>query len=311
MKTGRLCTEAEHRRPRGLRPFPHLILMTVFCWRFAGAEQAKILTVKDLLALTPTAADFTIPYGEDPCQFGQLRLPEKPGPHPVAVVIHGGCWLAAYDLNHISPLASAITGLGLATWSLEYRRVGNKGGGWPGTFLDVADGVDHLTELAAAHDLDLDRVLVIGHSAAGHLALWAAARSRLPDDTPLSRPDPLSIRGAVSLAGVGDLSRMDGQPGCGDAVLKLMGGTREEVPLRYALGSPWELLPLGVPLILLQGRQDPIITPQGARAFHTAAQKRGDRCRLVMLEDAGHFELVIPGSSAWPDVRDALLALLK
>ena len=269
------------------------------------------MTVVDLLALTPPEADFTIPYGEEPSQFGQLRIPEGEKPHPVMIIIHGGCWLSAYDLQHISPLASAITKLGFATWSLEYRRVGDPGGGWPGTFLDVAAGVDHLTELGAVHHLDLERVFVIGHSAGGHLALWTAARHKLPQDSPLFRPDPLPMQGVVSLAGVGDLSRLDYQPGCGDAAQRLMGGTREEVPLRYSHASPIELLPFGVPQILIQGVRDPIIAHQGATAFHSAAQKRGDRCRLVLLENAGHFEVVIPASPAWGDVRDAVLALLK
>jgi acetyl esterase/lipase len=269
------------------------------------------MTVKDLLALTPSEADFTIPYGENPSQFGQLRLPEEHGPHPVVIVIHGGCWLSAYDLQHISPLASAITDLGFATWSLEYRRVGDSGGAWPGTFLDIADGVDQVRELAADHDLDLDRVIVIGHSAGGHLALWTAARNNLPKDSPLFRTAPLPIRGVVSLAGVGDLSRLEFQQGCGDAVLKLMGGTQEEVPLRYAHGSPIELLPIHVPQILIQGALDPIISPQGAHAYHDAAQKKGDTCRLILLEDAGHFEVVIPTSSAWNEIRDALLAFMN
>ena len=269
------------------------------------------MTVKDLLALTPTEADLTISYGEDPSQFGQLRLPEGPGPHPVVIVIHGGCWLAAFDLHHIGPLAAAITELGFASWSLEYRRVGDPGGGWPGTFLDIADGVDHVAEMATAHEFDLDRVIVLGHSAGGHLALWAAARSKLPQDSPLYRPDPLPVRGVVSLAGVGDLSRLEYQQGCGDAVLRLMGGTPAEVPLRYSHGSPIELLPFGVPQTLIQGAQDPIIAPQGARAYHAAAQKMGGTIRLVLLEDAGHFEVVIPNSSAWDDVRDAVLTFLK
>jgi pimeloyl-ACP methyl ester carboxylesterase len=101
------------------------------------------------------------------------------------------------------------------------------------------------------------------------------------------------------------------QQGCGDAVLKLMGGTQEEVPLRYAHGSPIELLPIHVPQILIQGALDPIISPQGAHAYHDAAQKKGDTCRLILLEDAGHFEVVIPTSSAWNEIRDALLAFMN
>lgn len=297
-------------RIRGWLP----ICLTIFAalgYGIWGEEQTQLMTTKDLLALPPSVPDFTIPYGEDSSQFGQLRLPGGPGPHPVAIVIHGGCWQAAYDLHYIGPLASAITGLGFATWSLEYRRIGNPGGGWPGTFLDVADGVDHLTEMAAEHRLDLDRVMVIGHSAGGHLALWTAARHKLMQAGPLYRPDPLPIQGVVSLAGVGDLSVLEHQRGCGNAATELMGGAREEFPSRYAQGSPIEMLPIGVPQVLVQGAMDPIISPQGASCYLAALQEAGDSGSLVLLEDAGHFEVVIPTSSAWDAIRDALLGFLK
>ncbi len=288
-----------------------IAILGMVCSSVEGEGPSQLMTVKDLIALKQTEADFMLPYGEDSSQFGQLRLPEGTGPFPVAVIIHGGCWQAAYGLHHISPLASAITELGFATWSMEYRRIGNPGGGWPGTFLDVADGVDHLRSLAVEHDLDLDRITLIGHSAGGHLALWAAARNKLREDSPLFRTAPLPIQGVVSLAGVGDLSRLEYQQGCGDAVLKLMGGTQEEVPLRYAHGSPIELLPFGVPQILIQGAKDPIISSQGAQAYQEAAQQKGDTCRLVLLEDAGHFELVIPTSSAWDTIEEVLNTFLR
>ncbi len=268
--------------------------------------QTRLLTAQDLLAFAPTNPDFTFFYGKSPFQFGQLRLPKGEGPHPVVIVIHGGCWMAEYDLNHISPLASAITKLGYATWSLEYRRIGNPGAGWPGTFLDIAEGVDFLQELSFEHRLDLDRVIVLGHSAGGNLALWTAARTKLPPDSPVYKPFPLSLLGVISLAGIGDLSRLDFQKGCGDSALKLMGGSPEEFPLRFAQASPIELLPFSVPQILIQGVRDPIVSFQGAEVYQAAACSKGDRCSLVLLEDAGHFELVFPGSSAWATLRKIL-----
>jgi pimeloyl-ACP methyl ester carboxylesterase len=217
---------------------------------------AQYLTVKDLLAVPPTPADHVIFYGKDPLQFGELRLPEGNELHPVIVVIHGGCWLAEYDLHHISPLATALTKEGYATWSLEYRRVGNEGGGWPDTFLDVAQGTDYLRELAKTYPMDLNRVITLGHSAGGHLALWLAARHKLPVGSPLYSENPLTIRGVVSLAGVGDLGLPEYQAICGCVVPKLMGGSPSEVPERYAQGSPIELLPLNVRQILVQGAGD-------------------------------------------------------
>jgi len=276
-----------------------------------GPSKTPQMTVKDLLAQSPVPADFTIPYGGGPQQFGQLRLPKAKEPFPVVVVIHGGCWLAEYDLEHIGPLAGCITELGFATWSLEYRRVGNPGGGWPGTFSDIADGIDHLKQLAGQHHLDLKRVITLGHSAGGHLALWAAGRHKLPAESPLYRDHPLQLQGVVSLAGIGDLSRLDLQPGCGKAVLGLMGGVPGQVPERYRQGSPRELLPMATPQILIQGTLDPIVTPAGARAYHSYAIQLGDPCTLVMLPEAGHYDVVIPSSSAWSAVKEVLNTLLR
>src|SRR5262245_60200302 len=129
-------------------------------------------------------------------QFGELRLPGGDGPHPVVIAIHGGFWKAAYGLDHIGPVCEALAGAGVATWNLEYRRIGNPGGGWPGTLEDVALGAGHLREIAGEHRLDLKRVVVVGHSAGGHLALWLAGRGRSRD---------MPLRGVVSLAGVADL----------------------------------------------------------------------------------------------------------
>lgn len=285
-----------------------IIILASALMMASTCQQPGTFTVSDLLALPPAEADLISPYGRAPQQFGQLRLPQGKGPHPVVILIHGGCWLSEYDLRHISPLAAAITELGFATWSLEYRRIGDPGGGWPGTFLDIADGVDHVRTLSENHALDIDQVLAIGHSAGGHLALWAAARDKLPEDSSLFRPDPLPVQGVIALAGVTDLGRLEFQKGCGDAAVRLMGGPPEKEPLRYAQGSPIELLPIHVPQILIQGDRDPVISLDGARAYHAAARAKGDSCRLVVLEGAGHYGLVIPSSPAWKAVRDALLS---
>lgn len=293
---------------------PALVLITA-CVTFGISTQPSSpqMTVRDLLAQPPSRPDYTIPYGSGPQQFGQLRLPQGPAQRalPVVVVIHGGCWLAEYDLHHIGPLAERITTLGYATWCLEYRRIGDPGGGWPGTFLDIADGIDHIQELAGRHNLDPDRVIALGHSAGGHLALWAAGRLKLPAGSPLYREHPLPLRGAVSLAGIGDLGRLEYQPGCGKAVLRLMGGTPGQVPERYRQGSPRELLPMGTPQILIQGARDPIVTPAGARSYREHAIKLGDPCSLVMLPAAGHYDVVIPTSPTWPAVEEAVRALIR
>ncbi len=134
----------------------------------------------DVDALPSKPADTKIPYGADPQQFGELRLPKGSGPFPVAVVIHGGCWVSNFaTLQNTAALSDALRDAGIATWNIEYRRADNPGGGWPGTFADVADATDKLREIAKAHPLDLSRVVTVGHSAGAHLALWAAARPKM------------------------------------------------------------------------------------------------------------------------------------
>ncbi len=225
------------------------------------------------------------------------------------MVIHGGCWYSEYDLTHVANFTASLSRLGVATWSLEYRRTGNPGGGWPGTFADVAHGADHLRVLARSYPLDLKRVIVIGHSAGGQLALWLAARHRLPKDSPLYASDPLRLRGIVSLAAITDMRRY--RPNCGDAVNKVLGGPPEEVPDRYQQTSPIELLPLKVEQRLIQGTLDKIVPPDFARAYEAAARKEGDRVRLTLVPSAGHFDLIAPQSSAWPAVEEAVRSLLN
>ncbi len=286
-----------------------LILLFLAMMLKGSTSQDRLQTVQDLLALEPIPADRVIHYGEDPLQFGQLRLPQGKGPFPVVVIIHGGCWMAAYDLNHISPLAGAITRLGFATWSLEYRRIGNEGGGWPGTFLDVAAGIDFLREMETDHTLNLSRVTVLGHSAGGHLALWAAGRTKLPQTSALYCQNPIHLSGVISLAGIGDLEEAAAQKICGAAVLQLMGGNKVQFPARYSQGSPAELLSHEIPQILIQGQEDPIVPLDSVKSYFAQARRKKDDIQLLEIKNAGHYELVIPGSSAWPAVKKAILSL--
>ena len=140
------------------------------------ALAVEIMDSSALASFLNPPADHVISYGEDDLQFGELRLPSGQGPFPVMVLIHGGCWLAQYDIAHIRKLAAAFTSEGIATWTIEYRRVGDPGGGWTGTFDDIDAGADHLATIAGQFNLDLNRVVVAGHSAGGHLAIWLANR---------------------------------------------------------------------------------------------------------------------------------------
>lgn len=263
-----------------------------------------------ILDLPAPAADARLPYGDGPFHFGDLRLPRGAGPHPVAMVIHGGFWRARYDLEHIGHVCAALTARGVATWSVEYRRLGNPGGGWPGTFLDIGAAADHLRALAPAHGLDLGRSAVVGHSAGGHLALWAAGRHRIPAGSPLSQPDPLRFGGVVALAAVSDLRAGYGMRLSQRVVAELLGGAPDEQPRRYAAASPAELLPLGVRQILLHGTKDGPVPIALSESYESAARAAGDDATLIPLPGAHHFELIDPGSREWPAVEGAVLALL-
>lgn len=276
----------------------------------AWTLQPDLIGVEELQNLPNPEPTARLHYGDDPLQFGDLRLPPGDGPHPVVVVIHGGCWRSQYNLDHIGALSDALTRSGVATWAIEYRRVGNPGGGWPGTFLDVGAAVDHLRSVAEVHPIDLDRVVAVGHSAGGHLVLWLGARSKLTDPT-IRVDDPLPLKGIVSLAGVDNLRRALEEGVCDDQAAKLVGGTPADVPERYAQGSPIELLPIGVPQHLINGARDPIVPEAFGRDYAAAGRRAGDSVELTILPDAGHFELIVPTSNEWTKVRDAVLKMLE
>jgi acetyl esterase/lipase len=245
----------------------------------------------------------THPYGSDPSQLGELFLPTGPGPHPVAVVVHGGYWKAQYDRSLMTGLCSDLSAHGLAAWNIEFRRVG-AGGGWPETFLDVAAAVDLLADLDAP--LDLERVVAVGHSAGGHLAFWAAARASLPTDAPGSEPR-VRIAAAVSQAGVLDLTLAAGLMPSATPTRALLGDPSEQYE-RYLLASPRELLPLGIPQLLLHGEQDDTVSMRIATSYATAARGAGDECELRVLSHTGHYEHIDAGAEAWHVARDWLVA---
>ncbi len=269
---------------------------------------------RSILTRPAPPADHKLSYGSNELQFGELRLPKGAGPHPVAIVIHGGCWLKQYGLSYMGHLSAALTEAGVATWSVEYRRIGDQGGGWPGTFDDVARAADYLRTIAKTYPIDLNRVVATGHSAGGHLALWLASRKNLPKDSPLYSADPLPLRGVVSLAGITDLRRTG--TACDGNVLQLMGGSApnkddKAKDAMYSQASPIDLLPLGIPSAIVQGDADTIIPLEMAKDYADAAKKKGDDAKLVVIEKAGHFEVVDPNSFAWEAVKNETLALLK
>ncbi len=255
--------------------------------------------------------DKRIEYGPEPQHFAELRFPDGPGPFPFLFVIHGGFWQSAYDLKHIGSLCTALTDKGIVTCNLEYRRVGDSGGGWPGTFQDVSLATDYILErISSDSRMDISRTAVIGHSAGGHLALWLASRHRIPKASPLRSAQKYRLINAVSLAGVCDLRTAWKQRLGNGAVAKLMGGTPDQYTDRYHAGSPKELLPSGSKHVLIHGANDEIVPISQSEKFVEKAEQLGDRPTLVKLDGVGHFELIDPESDTWSIIARALLALL-
>src|SRR5215813_6744461 len=242
-------------------------------------------------------------YGAAPSQHVLIRRPPGNERLRTLVMIHGGYWRAAYDAEHVGHLCADLARRGWATVALEFRKIGEAGGAWPGTLTDVSAALDALPGLAQKHGLDLGRAVWMGHSAGGHLALWAVTRSSTPDG--LKRPG-WRPRRVVGLAPVSDLVECDKLELSRHVTLELLGGTAREQPARYADGSPAEHLPLRVPTVVIHGTKDNVVPLAMNRSFVERARKAGDDIRLVMPEDADHFDVIDPKSKAWPQVIEAL-----
>lgn len=279
------------------------------------ANARGVMGPAEFQSLPSQPANRRIAYGKDPSQFADLRIPSTSGPHPVAILIHGGCWKADYaTLRDMAPIADALKAEGIATWNLEYRRLSQPGSGWPGTYEDVAQGVDYLRNVAQQYQLDLDHVVVVGHSAGGHLAMWAASRKRLSPGSVLYVAEPLPIRGVVDLAGPGDMeTEIAVEAGaCQSRVVEqLLGGSPGAVPERYAQVSASKMLPLGIPQVLVWGDHDNLRPMWLGQKYANAAITAGNSVDLIIVPDAGHFEVASPYSPAWPKVRDAIGSLLQ
>jgi acetyl esterase/lipase len=267
--------------------------------------------LSDILERPPPNFDKRIEYGPDPQHFAELRLPKGPGPFPFLFVIHGGFWQSAYDLKHIGSLCAALTRKGIITCNLEYRRIGNSGGGWPGTFQDVGLATDHILEIFSSDShVDVARTAVLGHSAGGHLALWLVSRHRIRKSSPLHSAQKHRLAIAVSLAGVCDLRTALSQQLGNGIVARLMGGTPDQYPDRFDAGSPIELLPNGSKQVLIHGTADDIVPVSQSEKFVERAEQLGERPTLVRLNGVGHFDLIDPESEVWLNVTRAVLQVL-
>ncbi len=254
---------------------------------------------ESILSKKPPDPDLRMPYGHDANQFIDVRLPAGKGPHPVVFFIHGGYWRAKYDLTYAGHLCDALKRAGIATWNVEYRRVGNAGGGWPGTFEDLRSAYrllyGHQKDILAK--LDLKRVCVAGHSAGGQLALCLAAFEA-------------TITRVLSLAGVLDLRRAWELHLSNDAVVEFLGGTPAEVPDHYREASPAEQT-IRATQKLIHGTTDDSVPYEISKSYAERKKAAGEKVELITLRDIGHFEIVDPGSSVWKQVEQAFIALTR
>lgn len=267
---------------------------------------------REVLSRPAPPPDVVLRYGPGREQIADLRLPPGRGPAPLILLLHGGFWRAEYDRTHLGPLATALAEHGYLVCTPEFRRTGQQDGGWPGTFDDIALATDTLSKLVASSaEVDGDRIALVGHSAGGHLALWAASRHRLPPGSPWRRSTALPIRGVLSLAGISDVTECARRELDDCAAQLLLGGEPEEVADRYAAADPMRLLPTGQRTVLLHGTDDVIVPLEMSRRYVEAATATGDDASRLSLGGIEHFGPIDPRSAAWPAVISALEGLMS
>jgi acetyl esterase/lipase len=256
-----------------------------------------VTSTDDILSLASPKADTRLAYGSDENQFVDLRLPKTKGQHPLAISIHGGYWRAKYDLEYMGHLCAVLTAKGIATANLEYRRVGNAGGGWPGTFADIRAACQFLLQNARQHEFDARRVIAIGHSAGGQLGLCLAAHET-------------GVKGVISLAGVVDLQRAYALHLSNDAVVEFLGGTPSEVADHYREADPM-MLAIKTRQWLVHGAEDDVVPPAFSRDYVSAKRKAKEDAQLKEITGAGHFDVVDPRSGAWKEVEKVVMEATK
>lgn len=249
-----------------------------------------------ILESAPPKADRRIFYGSDPSQFAELRFPSGKKPWPCVINIHGGFWRARYGLSHAGHLCAALTAAGLATCNIEYRRVGQAGGGWPGSLEDVRQAYSYFHKRAQELGFDRERMIVIGHSAGGQLALCLAAH------------EP-SLTGVVSLAGVLDLRRAYDLHLSNDAVIAFLRGTPQQVPAHYWKASPMNLK-VTARQAIITGSADKVVPPEFSRAYARIKTSIGERVEFVEIPEAGHFDFIDPRTNAFAAVVKAVSKLV-
>jgi acetyl esterase/lipase len=264
------------------------------------------MTLRQYMAQTGPEPTAHIAYGAAPSQYAELFEPAGAGPFPVVFLVHGGCWLREFGgIRQFRGMAQALAERGVAVWNVEYRRVDEADGGYPGTFEDIIGAFDLLQANAAAYRLDLSHIVGVGHSAGGFMVLWAAGRSRLPPSSPLYRPHPLPVTEVVGLGALVNLREWTDL--CGFDVTRLSGiadRVRSDV---YADTSPAELLPNGSHTVLVNGALDRQVPPDIATRFADRARAAGDPVETLVVPGANHFDESSTASPVWATVLPLIL----
>jgi acetyl esterase/lipase len=287
---------------------PGVLIAYAAASAFAAASaraEPKLMDWPDLLGRPAPKATVRVAYGPDPLQVAELWRPEGKGPFPTVLMIHGGCWRSGTASLHVMDYAADdLRQRGFAVWNIEYRGVDRPGGGYPGTFQDVNAAADAMLAHAREYKLKTDRIVVLGHSAGGHLALWLAGRSKLPASSPLKDDRRLPVAWTISLGGLPDLATA--KEGCGErTVARLLAGSSRPDPLSDT--SPAQLLPLATPRILIHGGLDDTAPPTQGKAYVAAARKAGDiKAWTYSIRGDGHVEEIAPGSRTWESVAASL-----
>jgi acetyl esterase/lipase len=264
-----------------------------------ASAMAAPMTLAQYMMLQGPEPTAHIPYGVAASQYVELFRPQGAGAFPVVVLVHGGCWQTEFGgIKQFRNMAGALMAQGIAVLNVEYRRVDEAGGGYPGTYEDMIGALETLAAHAKQYQLDLDRVVAVGHSAGGHMVQWAAGRARIPPSSPLFRANPMVLRHVVSLGGINDLRAWTDL--CGFPVEKLTGtptGARSDV---FADTNPAEMLPTGSHIVLITGEKDRQVPSEVAQRFAAKATAAGDDARVIILPDASHFDEAAATSTSWP-----------
>ena len=291
---------------------PSSLIATALLAAAQGAVAAP-MTLDHYLALNGPQATAQIAYGPAPSQYAQLFRPSGAGPFPVVVLVHGGCWTVQFGgIKQMRNVANALSSQGIAVWNVEYRRVDEEGGGYPGTFQDMHAALDSLQSHASQYQLDTSRIVAMGHSAGGQLVQWIAGRNRLPKTSPLYREHILPISNIISLGGLADLRHEEKliKSSCDRDIEELAGSASNDRPDIYSDTNAADLIPNGTRTVLITGELDTISPPRVAHDYAAKAVKAGDHAEVLILPGASHYDEIAATSPAWKMVLPVIRQML-